>query len=138
MADKNRFQLHDVVIDEDPKRRIDKYRENAVSATSVHPAIVRDAAGEVKVVAKVTLTKNDKVREALKQTGNINRLLHDSPYVTKVLGIQEFDDRVVLLMEEAIASLRDINRDTPEMKALKKELLETKTARGMAKEILQV
>ena len=87
---------------------------------------------------QVTLTKSPEVRDALKQTGNINRLLHDSPYVTKVYGIHEFDDRVVLLMEEAIASLRDINRDTPKMKALKKELLETKTPRDMAREILQV
>ena len=138
MADKNHFRLQDVFIDEDPRRRIDKYRENAVSATSVHPATIADAGGVVSAIAKVTFTKNPNVRDALKRTGNINRLLHDSPYVTKVYGIHEADDRVVLLMEEAIASLRDINRDTTEMKALKKELLETRTPKEMAREILQV
>ena len=110
MAEKNHFRLQDVVIDEDPRERIDKFRENAVSATSVHPATITDAGGEVSAVAKVTLTNNPNVRDALKQTGNINRLLHDSPHVTKVYGIHERDDRVVLLMEEATASLRDINR----------------------------
>ena len=138
MADKNHFRLHDVVIDEDPRRRINKYRENTASATSVHPATITDAGGEVPAIAKVTFAKSTNVRDALKRTGNINRLLHDSQYVTKVYGIHESDDRVVLLMEEAIASMRDINRDTPEMKALKKELLETRTPREMAREILQV
>ena len=122
MASKKELSLSNVVIDYDPAKRIDKYRENALGAVSLHPATIKDAGGEIPAIAKVTKSDNPTVRDNLKKTGNIHRSLHDHPFVTKVLGIHESEDRVVLLLEEGIASLRDLNRNTPQMKALKKEL----------------
>ena len=47
---RNQFLLHDVVIDEG--KRFDAYREMSLSATSVHPAIIKDSAGDIPAVAK--------------------------------------------------------------------------------------
>ena len=49
-SDKNHFLLHNVIIDEG--KRFDAYREMSVGATSIHPATIKDSAGDTRAVAK--------------------------------------------------------------------------------------
>ena len=133
---KNEFPLQNVVIHDDPKLRIDKYRENTLGTTSLHPATIKDAGGDIPAIAKITKSDNPEVRKNLVKTGTLHRSLDDNRFITKVLGIQEFDDRVILFLEKGLASVRDLNRSTPEMIALKKEVFATMSPKDLARDIL--
>ena len=69
------FSLHDVAIDFSPEARIDKYRANKPGATSLHPAVINDAGGETRAVAKVTFMPSAEGRKKLLQCAKINRML---------------------------------------------------------------
>ena len=135
---KNHFCRQEIFIHDEPEKRIDKYRAKIPSLTKLYPATIRDAGGDIKAVAKITTCDVPEVREGLKRTGNIHRSLDDHPNIAKVYGIHELDDRLILLMEEGLASMRDINRPlTPETKQLRDELFATKTKKEIILDIVR-
>ena len=127
------FPLQDVTIDFSPEARIDKYRASKPSATSLHPAVIKDAGGEIHAVAKVTFMPSAEGRQKLLQCAKINRMLQDHPNIINVYGIKEQDEWLALLLEQAVCSLRDIiNPVTPEMVKMQETIL----AKISMKEIL--
>ena len=129
-----KFSLQDVTIDFSPEARIDKYRENQPSATSLHPAVIKDAGGETRAVAKVTFMPSPKGRQKLLECAKINRMLQDHPNIITVYGVKHQDEWFALLLEEAVCSLWDIiNPTTPEMVELRDKIL----AKISMKEILR-
>ena len=128
------FPLQDVTIDFSPEARIDKYRASKPSATSLHPAVIKDAGGEIHAVAKVTFMPSAEGQQKLLQCAKINRMLQDHPNIINVYGIKEQDEWLALLLEQAVCSLRDIiNPVTPEMV----EMQETILAKISMKDILR-
>ena len=52
---REKFSLHDVLIDLSPAARIDKYRADQPCGTSLYPAKLKDAGEEFDAVAKITM-----------------------------------------------------------------------------------
>ena len=132
-----RFSLFDVTIDLDPESRIDKYREHEVTATSLHPATLKDGGNLITVIAKVTAATSVKALERLRDCAEIHRSLDEHPAVIKIFGVKRQDTYFALLMEKAECSLRDIiTPNTPEKVELRRRLLEKMSLREVIQQMV--
>ena len=140
MGDTKKFPLHAVIIDRDPEKRIDKLRGEKGTLSSLHPAELKDAGKPTRIVAKITYTggQPSSAIEKRKECTEIHKSLHEHPFITKVVGSHQTKEKYILLMEEAVGSMRYIIQpSTPEAKALRAELLSKTSLQEVIRRLLE-
>ena len=137
-ADEEESPLQKVTIHKDPSLRIDKYRANQPSATSLHPATLVDHGGSIEAVAKVTITTSTgpELTTQLERGATIHRLLDAHPNITKVYGVRKGPTHFTLLLEKAACSLRDvIHPTTPETRELRVKVIDRLGRREVIRQV---
>ena len=137
-AEENNFPVYTAVIHKQPELRIDRYRANEVTATSLYPATLSDGLDSIHVVAKVTSISamSPAALEKLRSCARIHRSLQDHCSILKIYGTKQTNTFFALLLEKAEGSLRDILQpDGPEMEALRVEFLASISPRKVVQDI---
>ena len=131
--------LHRFTIDYDPDARIDKNRAHRSTIATLHPAVLKDAGEPLDVVAKIITIRslNRQGVDKLKRCAEIHRLLSDHPCIVKLYGIQQTPTELMLFLEKAEGSLRDIiSPETEAAQQLKEKLMHSTSLRDIVFQIL--
>ena len=134
------LSLFRATIHRDPARRIDKYRANRPTVTSLHPATLKDAGRKIDAVAKVTHCSalSPQVMESMIENAEIHRRLHNYRAILKVHGVTVTERDFILFLEKGEGSLRDVlSPKTDETRALRDRLFTTMSRREVLRQIFQ-